>query len=207
MQHNFLTMPFSKLSTLDAIHILNTCDVEYLPKDVVNAIANLVNNSRQKEFIKIKPIDNPFKLANLAIDNNEVRYYLRFICSTGEELIGTNGHILIRVKVSLAPGYYDKYGILVHNISKYKFPNLSRILAEMANGDSEKITNHEVNTAPFMNNTILVCKFGAISVQDKYIKIIKKLKVNEVFMSDKGLYFKSHPESNLEFDGVIMRFN
>ncbi len=195
---NFLNQNINNPLSIDAaIHALCSSEqIEELDYGTINAIHVLVQASLKKQAVKIKPLDNPFKLASLFLaDKKDDRDYLRYIYSTGEYLMASNGRILIKINHKCNTGYYDTFGNLTDYTHKY--PDLNNKLQSFENGDSVDIDDNEIESKDAKTK---LNRFKQCTVNNKYLNILKKISIKTVTESEQGLYFKSEDGY---FSGVV----
>ena len=174
---------------------------------IKRALAYYINASQKKDFKNIKN-DCPFKLASYFIGKKDVRYYLNYIYSNGEELIGSNGHVLIKVKHAIDSGFYTKEKVKIDMDTKY--PNFDKVfnqpLTTEIDIDSGIKFQYDLKITAIGYNTT---EGKQINFNVKYIELLKRLGIKKIQLFSggvSGLYFKSDNNS-IEFDGVIMGLN
>ena len=172
-----------------------------LPLHLQRSILFLAQSANKKEQGKVK-LDNPFKLASLFMAKDDVRYYLNYIHSTGESLIASNGHVLIRITQFFEQGFYNKSGVLVENKDFAKFPDFQKVYekpkSELFELDISDQSIHYHN-----KKQVIYVKINDTYYMKQYIDILKKIGIDKVSQSEekdmKILYF-----SKDNFSGVIM---
>lgn len=98
---------------------------------------------------KAKP-KTPFNWVARAMGNDDVRTYLNYVYSTGEEIVATDGHRLHLYKTDKVPaGYYDRKAIKVHDTDYQQYPDYPRLINTIRNGrctfNDFELINHPLN--------------------------------------------------------------
>lgn len=173
---------------------------------IKRALAYYINASQKKDFKKIKN-DCPFKLVSNFIGKKDVRYYLNYIYSNGEELIGSNGHVLIKVKHVIDSGFYTKEKVKIDMDTKY--PNFDKAF------NQPLTTEIDIDSGIKFQFDLKITAIGystdgkQINFDVKYIELLKRLGIKKIQLFSggiNGLYFKSNL-NDMEFDGVVMALN
>jgi hypothetical protein len=173
---------------------------------IKRALAYYINASQKKDFKKIKN-DCPFKLVSNFIGKKDVRYFLNYIYSNGEELIGSNGHVLIKVKHAIDSGFYTKEKVKIDMDTKY--PNFDKVF------NQPLTTEIDIDSGIKFQIDLKITAIGystegkQLNFDVKYIELLKRLGIKKIQLFSggvSGLYFKSDNNS-IEFDGVIMGLN
>jgi len=88
-----------------------------------------------------------FEWCAKAVNWKDLREYLRYVHVTEERMVGTDGH---RCHIApntdgLAPGYYDKTGTKVHDLSHARYPDIERVMVSDLRGNGRKIVESKLS--------------------------------------------------------------
>ena len=193
------------MSLNKALFELSNGLMDKLPLDAKDIMCYLLQQQVKKESNSIKPtIHNPFKLASLFIAVNEERPFLNYVYADGNYLIGSNGHVLIKIKHACEPGYYNALGLMVHPNNYATFPNLERaFMRGRLNDVAVKLSDGELIAK---TEKMFYLRYGKFATFDqKYINLLKKIGVSHCMVTsvkkDIALWFCGD-----NFEGVVMRY-
>lgn len=173
--------------------------------EIKSALAFFIKENQKKAFKKIAK-DDPFKLASNFMGIKDIRYYLNYIYSNGQNLIASNGHILISIDHKVNEGFYTKEGILTEFDAKY--PDFNKVFNQSfdepinINSGIEEQKTAKLTYVNYKNQKGIVQAFDKI-----YIDKLKKLGVEKIQLfngSMFGLYFESSEKEKLTYTGIIM---
>lgn len=172
-------------------------------RDIKKALAFFIGESQNKAFKKSSPLKDQFKLASLFVDKKEMRKFLTYIYSTGDELIGSNGCALIKIKHSVESGFYTKEGIKTDTDLKY--PDFKRVFEQNYYKKFSIESGVLTQESPKLAALRFTDKNGRVCAYDiKYINILKKIGITEIRIDDIGnLYFESSDTDKIKFCGIV----
>jgi len=183
----------------DALRTLVNDDMlSDLNSKTIKAISFLVQSQAKKELKALK-LDNPFKLASLFHGKKDIRNYLNYIYATGDHLISSNGHIMIKIENKSDVGFYNDIG--QKNDMEVGYPSLN--ILESVNFDNP------INLSDGVEGIEGSFKYKEYEFNDKYIAfnsdyiaILKRIGINQCYLYRANhiicLYFKGSG-----FEGVL----
>jgi len=195
----FSNFPVKGSSYHDAIKTLVNDDMlSDLNSETIKAISFLVQQQAKKELKALK-LDNPFKLASLFHGKKDVRNYLNYIYATGDHLISSNGHIMIKIENKSNVGFYNDIG--QKNDMEVRYSSLD--ILKSVNFDNP------VNLNDGVEGVAGSVKYKEYEFNDKYIAfnsdyiaILKRIGINQCYLYRANhiicLYFKGSG-----FEGVL----
>jgi hypothetical protein len=183
MQYNELTGNKLHGTLQDAINILlQDPAVDNLQYTSKQAIALLIGKAETK-IARKKDLSNPFGIAAKFMAKDDVRYYLNFIYSTGEELHASDGNTAVIVKHAATPGFYTPSGNMAYPETFARFPSLKDAIKNLG---VKKAETYDL-TKP-LEGTAENVKLGPTWFFRKYVERVIKLGITEAKINDAMLY-------------------